>query len=305
MSKWITAATNASTPADRRKYLRKHRALQIRNEIAGCTNCALSETRINTVPFDRAKPLPIAIVGEAPGAAEDKTGKPFVGRSGQLLDTMIENAGYSRSDTVVLNAVACRPPRNRKPYTPELDACQPLFDKQLNFTGAWVVVLLGASALNRFSPNMTITDARGTPFWQAGRIYIPTFHPSYVLRYGGKRKVVEADIKMAFDFAYGEKWWEPTFIGAVIDPTDDDAKFLAQLLDTQGWVVLNATRLGDTVVVVKDDKVKVPIKHGQLARYTVEEMVRIGEMGKGPKLTTQELQQIHLVKRELTGMVVT
>ena len=182
MDKWLKAAQRAMTPAARRKFTRKSRALKIRNEIAGCENCALHENRTNTVPFDNDSPRPLAFVGEAPGKNEDETGTPFVGRSGGLLDELIADAGHARTDVVVLNTLACRPPHNRKPKHKESAACRPNFHKQLDFTGAWVVVLLGASALNQIRPGTNITDSQGTPFWQEGRIYIPTFHPAYVLR---------------------------------------------------------------------------------------------------------------------------
>ena len=108
---------------------------------------------------------------------EDKTGTPFVGKSGRLLDRMIEATNNKRSDTVVLNTVACRPPNNRKPSKDEITECRPLYEKQLDFTGAWVVLLLGASALHQIRPGLNISDVRGEPFWMAGRIYIPTYHP--------------------------------------------------------------------------------------------------------------------------------
>jgi DNA polymerase len=296
MDKWLKAAQRATTPAARRRFTRKHKALNIRNEMAGCENCELHKQRTQTVPFDNDRPRPIAFVGEAPGKQEDESGLPFVGRSGQLLDSIIEATGNARSDCVVLNTLACRPPHNRKPTRNELSACRPLFDKQLDFTGAWVVVLLGASALNQIRPGSSITEQQGKPFWQEGRIYIPTFHPAYVLRKPNLKKVVTKDINKAFRIANGFEWPEPQFIRPLAKPNDEDSALLTQLLDKRGWAAIDSTRLQQRVVVVTDTVVKVPAKYSTLIRYTVEELVRIGELGQGHRLTTSELNGIHLVK---------
>lgn len=303
MDKWLKAAQRATTPKDRRKFTRKSTALKIRNEIAGCENCALHKTRTKTVPFDNDKPRPIAFVGEAPGAKEDETGIPFVGKSGQLLDELIEATGHTRDDAVVLNTLCCRPPHNRKPTRDEASSCRPLFDKQLDFTGAWVVVLLGASALNQIRPGLNITQAQGIPFWQQGRIYIPTFHPAYILRQRNLKPKVEADIAKAFRIVDGHEWWEPTLIEQLAKPGDDQSKFLAYTLDNVGWAIIESVRLQDTIIVVKDDVVKVPAKHSKMIRYSVQELVRLGELGRGKKLTTAELNTIHLVKH-IDGTIV-
>jgi len=302
--KWLRAAQRATTPASRRRFTRKHRALKIRNQIAGCEGCELHKRRTQTVPFDNDRPRPLAFVGEAPGKQEDESGLPFVGRSGQLLDSIIEATGNTRSDCVVLNTLACRPPHNRKPKPKEVVACRPLFDKQLDFTGAWVVVLLGGSALNQIRPGLKITDARGKPFWMAGRIYVPTYHPAYVLRQPKMRSITEHDIRTAFKIVNGHSWWEPLYIKPLAKPGDKTTQDLTYALDAQGWAIYDSSRLNDRIIVVKDDVVKVPAKHIPLIRYTVEELVRIGELGRGKQLTTGEFNSIHLVKR-LGGTVIT
>ena len=300
--KWILAAQRAKTPSSRRKFIRLHKALKLTSEIAGCENCPLHVTRTNTVPFDNTSPVPLAFVGEAPGKNEDEQGKPFVGRSGKLLDEMIEKAGGERKGVVVLNTLACRPPKNRTPKPDELSACRPLFDKQLDFTGAWVVVLLGASALKQFHRG-NITSLRGKPFWQQGRIFIPTFHPAYVLRKPSLREQAQLDINLAFGIINGNAWWEPKPVQQ-LERRGSDSRFLTELLDTKGWAVIDSPRIGDTVVVTRDREVLVPMKYATHVRYTVEEMVKIGELGRGAKLTTGELSTIHLVKTVLKGTVV-
>ncbi len=296
-TKWIKAAQRATTPTSRRRFTRRHRASKLRAKITACEACPLAATRLNTVPFDNDLPHPLAFVGEAPGAAEDKTGTPFVGRSGRLLDTMIEATGHIRTDVTVLNTVACRPPRNRKPTVEESAACRPLFDRQLDFTGAWVVVLLGASALNQIRPNSSITNLQGKPFWMTGRIFIPTFHPAYVLRKPNLQSTVQRDIGLAFNIVEGKEWWEPISVKHMSSRDDKLGSDLTNLIDVQGWAAVDSANLEDRIVVVADDNVKVPAKYVNHVRYTVEEMVRIGELGRGQKLTSGELASIHLVKR--------
>jgi len=293
--KWLKAAKNARTPSDRRKFTRKHQALKIRNEIAGCENCGLHEKRTQTVPFDNDRPRAIAFVGEAPGRQEDETGIPFVGRSGRLLDEIIESTGNRRSDAVVLNTLACRPPHNRKPTKEESTACRPNFDKQLDFTGAWVVVLLGGSALNQIRPG-SITELRGKPFWQQGRIYIPTFHPAYILRKPKLKAELAADIRLAFKIVNGSEWWEPFRIEHTMKPNREGDKYLANMIDAHGYAVIKSAKFDDTIVVVKDTIVKVPPKYHNFIRYTIQELVRIGEMGRGHGLPTSELRAIHALK---------
>lgn len=303
MDKWLRAASKATTPQSRRKFTRRHRALKLHNEIAGCENCPLHVTRTNAVPFDNPYPTSLAIVGEAPGQQEDETGIPFVGKSGQLLDKVIESLGYARSDVTVLNTVCCRPPKNRKPSKDEIAACKPLFTKQLDFTGAWVVVLLGASALEQIRPGLNITQSRGKPFWQNGRIFIPTFHPAYALRNRKIKPQIATDIGLAFRIVNGYEWWEPLRVEWLAKPNDSDSKYMTEMLDVQGWFVVDSKRLNDRIVVVKDDLVKVPVKYGQHIRYTVEELVRVGELSAGARLNVGWLDSVHLVKK-MGGVVV-
>ncbi len=300
MTDWLKAAKRAKTEASHAKFLRRHAEEYLRDTITSCRACPLHKTRKHAVPFDGSPPKPIAIVGEAPGAAEDKEGVPFVGRSGSMLRQMLEASGYERSQAVIMNVVACRPPKNRTPHVEEVEACSPHFDAQLELSGAWVVLLLGQSALSRIRPGVQIGHMRGKPFWQDGRIWIPTYHPAYVLRNRNSRGLVEHDIGLAFDIAYGRKWEEP-FAIAPLSKTSD--KTLAYSLQHQGYAVVDSKRLGDTVLIVKNGTIVPPAKHGHLVRYTVEELVRIGELGGGATMTTETLQRIHEVKR-LGGTVI-
>ena len=156
-------------------------------QAAGCRRCRLAETRTNVV-FGMGSALsPLVFVGEGPGAQEDATGLPFVGRSGQLLDNLIEQElGVTRVSLYIANIVKCRPPGNRNPQPDEVEACTPYLEAQLGAIAPELVVALGAVAA-RFliGPDLQITAARGKFFQTRFGTVMPTFHPSYGLRQGG------------------------------------------------------------------------------------------------------------------------
>jgi len=301
MTDWAKSARLAKTPEQRVKFLRRSIGDHLRTTIRECRNCPLNRTRKNPVPFDGRPPKPIAIVGEAPGRNEDDEGVPFVGRSGSMLRQMMEANNYERKQAVVMNVICCRPPKNRTPRIEEIEACQPNYEAQLELSGAWVVLLMGQSALNRYRPEYKIGVARGKPFWMEGRIFVPTYHPAYVLRNRQSRGLTQADIGLAFDIAYGRKWWAPIQVEPLA--RDEMTQKVTHQLDGQGWVIVKSERLQDEILIVKDDLVKVKAKHRNLPRYTVEELVRLGELGRGAKMTEDNLRKVHLVKR-LGGTIV-
>ena len=157
----------------------------LRDTVASCVACRLSETRTNTV-FSRGNPqAAIVFVGEAPGAEEDAKGLPFVGRAGQLLDKMIVAMGLDpERDVYICNIVKCRPPENRRPEPDELAACFPFLDEQLANVKPKVMVAMGNTAVAAlFDTKMGITRVRGQWKLYKGRIpTMPTYHPSYLLR---------------------------------------------------------------------------------------------------------------------------
>ena len=149
-----------------------------------CTACPLSETR-DQVVIARGQPKArVMLIGEAPGAREDATGQPFVGRSGQALDRLLKEVGFDpESDLYICNAVKCRPPGNRRPKRSELLACRPWLDLQLDQVNPDVIVLAGATAVDAIlGLKQAMTGLRGQ--WQTwqGRDVMPIFHPSYLLR---------------------------------------------------------------------------------------------------------------------------
>jgi DNA polymerase len=115
--------------------------------MSGCPACPLSLSRTRVVPGVYPQAARILLVGEAPGAEEDAGGLPFVGRSGQLLDTLLAEAGLVRDELAICNVVKCRPPANRPPRAGEVRTCRPWLDRQVELIDPAVVVTLGATAL--------------------------------------------------------------------------------------------------------------------------------------------------------------
>ena len=126
-----------------------------------------------------------ALVGEAPGATEDETGRPFVGRSGALLDQLLGEAGLSRAEAAVLNVVKCRPPGNRTPKATEVARCSGWLRRQLDLLDAPVVVALGLSSAKWFlGPRTVLAAVRARPHEVDGRSVWATYHPSAAIRFG-------------------------------------------------------------------------------------------------------------------------
>jgi len=160
-------------------------------EIAKCRACSeLAESRQQVVVGEPpATPgLGLALVGEAPGAAEDAAGRPFVGKAGQLLDQVLGETGLDRAGVAVLNVLKCRPPGNRAPKPDEVARCRPFLERQLALLRPTLVVALGLTAVTWFLGRTTLSAARGTvhPVTINGldlRV-IATYHPSAAIRFG-------------------------------------------------------------------------------------------------------------------------
>ncbi|MEE9524179.1 MAG: uracil-DNA glycosylase [Thermodesulfovibrionales bacterium] len=153
------------------------------NVIGECTRCGLSEERTNIVFGEGSADCEIMFIGEGPGADEDKQGRPFVGRAGQVLTNLIKKMGFERKDVYIANIVKCRPPDNRNPSTDEADTCIPFLKKQIEIIQPKVIMLLGNVPLqNFFGSELRITKARGKFVEYSGIKVMPTFHPSYLMR---------------------------------------------------------------------------------------------------------------------------
>lgn len=171
-----------------------------------CVACAeLAERRIQVVPGQcpgGAGPAgaEILLLGEAPGATEDSTGLPFVGRSGALLDAVLAEAGLDRADVAVVNVLKCRPPDNRAPTRAEAATCRPWLDRQLALVDPLLVVTLGlTAAVWALGRGITLGGVRGRLHPYRGRQLLATYHPSAALRFGPKGRPRAA---MVEDFAF-------------------------------------------------------------------------------------------------------
>jgi uracil-DNA glycosylase family 4 len=168
--------------------------------IATCKKCELHKTRTNTVPGQGCTTPDIMFIGEGPGEDEDLQGLAFVGRAGQLLTKMIEAMGYTRDQVFIANIVKCRPPNNRPPMPEEMDACLPYLKSQIALLKPKVIVGLGATAVKGLLGVATgITKLRGRWHSYEGIDFMPTFHPSYLLRYAPAKHDAWADLQAVLE----------------------------------------------------------------------------------------------------------
>ena len=168
----------------------------LQKQAQNCHLCELSKSRQKVV-FGEGNPhADLLFIGEAPGATEDSSGKPFTGRSGELLTKMIENVlQLSRSDVYITNIVKCRPPNNQVPTPTQAHTCQPYLLKQIELIKPKLIVTLGATAYHYLTGDETgITKIRGILHKQNGYTIIPTYHPSYLLRNPSAKKEVFEDL---------------------------------------------------------------------------------------------------------------
>ena len=150
-----------------------------------------SSNSIQKIVVSRGNPeAQIVIVGEAPGAKEEELGKPFVGRSGKLLDTLLQNVGIDISqDVYFCNVVKCRPPKNRQPTKAEIQENLPWLYQQIKLVNPEIIVLVGATALEAILKNKSpISILRGKWINWDGRLIMPIFHPAYLLRNQSKEE---------------------------------------------------------------------------------------------------------------------
>ncbi len=148
-----------------------------------CCQCRLAETRLHVVFGEGAPCADLVVIGEAPGADEDASGRPFVGRSGQLLDKILSAAGFQREAVFICNILKCRPPGNRNPLADEIDCCIPLLHRQLQIVNPKIILVLGKVAANTlFANTLSLGSMRGkVTKWKAYDCFI-TYHPAALLR---------------------------------------------------------------------------------------------------------------------------
>ena len=171
-------------------------------EASTCTRCPLSAGRTQVVWGEGDPRAGLLVVGEGPGRDEDREGRPFVGRSGRLLERLLaEEAGLRRDQVYIANVVKCRPPGNRDPLPAEIEACWPYLEAQVELVHPAVVLTLGNFATRLLlATSERISDLRGRiyPWGPSGTVVVPTFHPAAALRGGGEVQTrMRADIVRA------------------------------------------------------------------------------------------------------------
>ncbi len=169
----------------------------VRKRLEGCQRCPLCRT-VRHVVFGEGSPdASVMFIGEAPGAVEDETGRPFVGPAGRLLTDIIEKGmGLRRSDVYIANIVKCRPPGNRDPLPEEIGGCSGFLDEQIGVIGPKVIVALGRIAAQTLLATETpISRLRGRFGEYRGVKVMPTYHPSYLLHNPARKRDVWEDIK--------------------------------------------------------------------------------------------------------------
>jgi len=169
----------------------------LKKKVLNCHLCELSKNRKNIVFGEGDPKAKIMFIGEGPGASEDDTGRPFVGRAGELLTKIIENVlELKREEVYIANIVKCRPPNNRVPTENEAQTCLPYLFKQIEIIDPKIIVALGATSYRYLSADLkaSISRARGEVMDFMGAKLIPTFHPSFLLRNPAAKKDVYQDM---------------------------------------------------------------------------------------------------------------
>ena len=161
---------------------------EVASEVRSCTRCRLHETRTLAVPGEGNADTEVVFVGEGPGQNEDRQGRPFVGRAGDLLVKFLATLRWRRDEVFITNIVKCRPPDNRDPEPDEIAACAPYLQRQLEILDPALIVTLGRHSLGRFMPGSRISQAHGTvrpvdPATGANNALVfAMYHPAAALR---------------------------------------------------------------------------------------------------------------------------
>jgi uracil-DNA glycosylase len=179
---------------------------EIREDVGECVRCPLHQGRTQIVHTEGNRAARLMFVGEAPGADEDASGRPFVGRAGQLLNKIIEAIGLKREDVLIGNVNRCRPPGNRTPTTEEARTCKPFLLREIAVARPEIIVVLGNTAMkNLLDTKEGITRLRGEFQDYNGIKVMPTFHPAYLLRDPTKKREVWDDLKKVRDYLNAAK----------------------------------------------------------------------------------------------------
>ena len=172
---------------------------ELEKQCAECKRCSLWENRKNVVIGRGSKTADLMLVGEAPGEEEDKQGRAFVGKAGQLLSMALSSLSIEEKDYYICNVIKCRPQNNRTPYEEEIESCMPYLDRQIDLVRPKIIILLGNTAASSLiRKNIRITQQRGTWDVYKGIPVIMTYHPAALLRDESKKIDMWRDIKSAW-----------------------------------------------------------------------------------------------------------
>jgi uracil-DNA glycosylase len=155
----------------------------LRQTALGCPRCRLAETRQHVVFGEGDPDARLVVVGEAPGAEEDRTGRPFVGAAGKLLTLLLQSVGFRREEVYICNVLKCRPPGNRNPQPDEVEACSPYLVRQIELVRPAAVLACGTfAAQTLLGSTLPISRLRGGEHEYHGVPLVPTYHPAALLR---------------------------------------------------------------------------------------------------------------------------
>ena len=174
--------------------------LDLQEQVKTCKECALHQSRTQTVFGAGNTQSDWFIIGEAPGSEEDVKGEPFVGRAGQLLNSMLLAMGLPRNEIFIANILKCRPPNNRDPKTDEVDACRKYLKRQLELIKPKIILALGRiAAQNLLKLDIPIGKMRGNSYLypNSNLPVVVTYHPAYLLRSPREKRKVWNDLKFA------------------------------------------------------------------------------------------------------------
>jgi len=172
---------------------KKEKLGNLNQKIRNCKKCSLWKNRKNTVPGEGPTRAKIMIIGQAPGAEEDKSGRPFVGRAGQSLNQLFKIAKIKREKVFITSPIKCFPPKNRKPTKKEIKSCSPYLKKQIEIINPLKFLLLGEVAFSAFFPKKKLKDFKGKWVEKGDKKYFITYHPAAGLRFPKIRKILGKD----------------------------------------------------------------------------------------------------------------
>jgi len=165
-----------------------------------CTLCSLHKTRTNTVFGVGNRTSEWMVIGEAPGADEDRQGEPFVGRAGQLLNSMLKALGHPREQVFIANILKCRPPGNRDPQPQEVECCSPYLSRQIELVNPRIILCVGRiAAQTLLNTDTPIGKLRGKVHTLGKRPVVVTYHPAYLLRSPAEKRKAWQDLVLALE----------------------------------------------------------------------------------------------------------